>query len=83
MDNGFTTKVMSIIEDFKANGKYPTYYELEKKAGDKRHIRIDLIYLLRDCYKNNELPKKFFDVLLTKGEYPIEAGFITRENKED
>ncbi len=80
MNKEFTAKVMSIIEEFKSNGKYPTYYELEEKAGGKRHVRTDLIYLLRDCYKNNELPKEFFDILLTKGEYPIEANFITKED---
>ena len=80
MNKEFTAKVMSIIEDFKANGKYPTYYELEEKAGGKRLVRIDLIYFLRDCYKNNGLPKEFFDILLTKGECPIEANIITKKD---
>ena len=78
MEYEFATKVMSIIKEFESDGKYPTYYELETKAGGKK-VRIDLIYLLRDFYASQKFPKEFFDVLLTKGEYPIEAGFITKK----
>ena len=79
MDKEFTTKVMSIIKEFESDGKYPTYYELETKAGCKK-VRIDLIYLLRDFYVSQKFPKEFFDVLLTKGECPIEANIITKKD---
>ena len=79
MDKEFTAKVMSIIKDFESDGKYPTYYELETKAGGKK-VRIDLIYLLRDFYASQKFPKEFFDTLLTKGECPIEANIITKKD---
>ncbi len=82
MEYEFATKVMSIIKEFESDGKYPTYYELETKAGGKK-VRIDLIYLLRDFYASQKFPKEFFDTLLTNQQYPIEAGLIIKEKQKE